>query len=79
MSGLIVFALLAGVLGLVFASQATIGTALVGFGCLLAILARITQAHYHQCDRHPAPPPARAFFHPAPQATWSPAPPEPDP
>ena len=53
MPGLIVLALLAGFLGLVFASQATIGVGLVGFGCLLAILARIRQADVHHRELHP--------------------------
>ena len=38
-----------------FASQATIGVAIVGFGCLLAILARIRQADVHHRERHPSP------------------------
>src|SRR5262245_14512284 len=40
-------AVLAGLLGLLMASQATMVTAIFGFGCLLAILARIAQAHEH--------------------------------
>jgi hypothetical protein len=37
------------VLGLVLASQATMGVAAIAFACLLAILARITQ--FHETDR----------------------------
>jgi hypothetical protein len=41
---LVVFAVLFGLGGLVFASQATAGVAAIAVGCLLAILARIVQA-----------------------------------
>lgn len=42
-----VIAFLIGIAGLYDASQATFGAALVGFACLLAILARIHQADAH--------------------------------
>jgi hypothetical protein len=45
---LIVLAVCAGVVGLFMASQATVGVAFVGVGCLLAILARIAQAGQYQ-------------------------------
>lgn len=44
---LVVVALLAGVIGLLFMSQATTGVGLICFACLLAILARMAQAHEH--------------------------------
>jgi hypothetical protein len=44
---LVVLALLFGLGGLVFASEATAGVAAIAFGCLLAILARIEQAGRH--------------------------------
>lgn len=45
---LMVIAVLCGLGGLVFASQATLGLALIGFGCLLLLLARMEQAYrYH--------------------------------
>jgi len=44
---LIVFAVLFGLGGLVFASEATSGVAVIAFGCLLAIFARIAQAGRH--------------------------------
>jgi hypothetical protein len=56
MNVLIVFAVLAGAAGLLFLSQATTGVGLIGFGCLLAILARIAQAAGHQEHCTPAPP-----------------------
>jgi hypothetical protein len=62
MPGLIVLALLAGVLGVVFASQATMGVAFVGFGCLCAILARLRQADIHHHALHDAPPAVWALF-----------------
>lgn len=48
MPGLILLALIAGFFGVVFASQATVGVALVGVACLFAILARMRQAHVYQ-------------------------------
>lgn len=60
MPALIVLAVLAGGLGLLLASQATVGVAVVGFGCLLAILARIVQADHHHKVAHPPPPLIRA-------------------
>lgn len=46
---LVLVAALAGVVGLLFSSQATSGVAIVAFACLLAIFARIAQAaHQHQ-------------------------------
>jgi hypothetical protein len=41
---LIVLAVLAGLGGLSMASQATFGVAVIAFGCLLAICARLAQA-----------------------------------
>jgi hypothetical protein len=58
MNVLIVFAVLAGVAGLLFMSQATTGVGLIAFGCLLAILGRIAQAADHQKQRTPTPPPS---------------------
>ena len=55
MTGLIVLAVLASILGLVLASQATLGVAFVAMGCLFAILARIQQAHMYHRELHPAP------------------------
>ncbi len=42
--GLVVVALLVGAFGVIASSQATVGVALVGFACLLAVVARIAQA-----------------------------------
>ena len=42
---LVVVAILAGGAGVMSLSQATLGVGLVAAGCLLAICARITQAH----------------------------------
>jgi hypothetical protein len=44
---LVGLALVAGVAGLLFASQATSGAALVALGCLFGVLARVTQADKH--------------------------------
>lgn len=78
MPGLIVLALIAGFFGVVFASQATIGVALVGIGCIFAILARIRQAQYYELGRQL--PPAWALFPTMPSAPseaqwvpWTPA------
>ena len=49
---LIVFALLAGVAGGCYLNQATLGVGLIGGGCLLAILARIAQAHNQHLARY---------------------------
>lgn len=56
MPALVILAILAGLLGLALASQATLGVALIGAGCLLAILARIAQANEHHFLLHPRPP-----------------------
>jgi len=46
---LICLAILVGVFGVFLASQASAGAAIVGFACLLGILARIAQAaEYHK-------------------------------
>lgn len=50
MAWLIALALLAGGVGIMFASEATFGVAAVAVGCLLAILARIAQAASHRSD-----------------------------
>lgn len=42
-----VIAALFGVVGLIEASQATFGVALIGFACLVGILARLDQAERH--------------------------------
>ncbi len=47
---LVLAAVLIGLLGLLFASQATGGAAVVGFACLLGIWARIWQAAVHHRD-----------------------------
>jgi hypothetical protein len=52
---LAVVSLLVALLGLLFASQATIGVALVCFGCLLAIYARLAQAHVYHRELHADP------------------------
>lgn len=51
--------ILVGLFGIAASSEATFGVALVGFACLLGILARIAQAaHYqHPGPKAPAPPP----------------------
>jgi hypothetical protein len=41
---LILCALGFGLVGLLFLSNATSGVGMIGFGCLLAVLARVTQA-----------------------------------
>src|SRR5262245_30310372 len=45
----------AAVLGLLLASQATQGVALIAFGCFLGILSRLAQAHAHHVRAFPAP------------------------
>lgn len=45
---LVILALLAGAVGLLFTSQATMGVAIVGFACLLGIVARIVQSADHR-------------------------------
>ena len=40
-------ALLIGLIGMVFASQATLGVAIIGFACRIAIVARLLQASAH--------------------------------
>jgi len=44
MAALVVLAIVAGLAGLVFTSAATSGVALIAWGCLFGILARIAQA-----------------------------------
>lgn len=44
---LIFCAVTGGLLGLLFASQATLGAAMVGYAVLLAVLARLAQANAH--------------------------------
>lgn len=41
---LVVVAVIAGLIGLLFSSEATAGVAIISFACLLAIFARISQA-----------------------------------
>lgn len=62
MPGLIVLALIAGFFGVIFASQATVGVALVGIACLFAILARMRQAHVYRYDLDQAIPPVWAML-----------------
>ena len=45
-----VIAALVGLAGLLFASEVTLGVAIVGFSCLLGILIRIAQAERHQAE-----------------------------
>jgi succinate-acetate transporter protein len=47
---LILFSLLAIVFGILSMSQATMGAAIVGVGCFLGILARISQAYEHHAE-----------------------------
>jgi len=47
---LLLLAILIGLAGLLFASQASIGAAIVGFACLLGIWARIWQAAVHHSE-----------------------------
>lgn len=42
-----IFATLAGLLGVFYLSQATVGVGVIALGCLLGILARIIQAAEH--------------------------------
>lgn len=51
MGVLVIVALIFGAIGLLLSSQATIGIAIVGLGCLSAVLARIAQAAYYRTDR----------------------------
>jgi len=51
---LVILAVIAGFLGLLMASQATVGVAVGGFGCMLAILARIAEAHEQHRYAHRA-------------------------
>lgn len=49
---LVIAAILLGCVGALFLSQATTGVGIIAFACLLAILARITQASdHHQAQR----------------------------
>lgn len=48
---LIMGALLCGLIGLVFLSEATAGVGIIALGCLTAILARIAQASHHESLR----------------------------
>lgn len=50
---LVVLSVVVGVSGVALASQASAGAALVGLGCLFAILARIAQAGMHHRVEHP--------------------------
>lgn len=43
-------ALLIGFAGLMLASQASAGAAVVGFGCIVAVCARLAQASAHQSE-----------------------------
>jgi hypothetical protein len=52
---LIIFSIPIGLIGLLFASQATAGPTIVGFACLLAIYARCAQAEQHQKERKEPP------------------------
>lgn len=47
---LLLIAVVAGGVGLLLSSQASLGVSVVGFGCLLAIWARIAQAAGHHRD-----------------------------
>lgn len=47
-AALVLLAIVLGVAGVAFSSQATIGSSLVAFACLLAIMARIAQAGSHR-------------------------------
>lgn len=44
MAALVVLALLGGIMGFMFLSQATTGVGIIAFACLIAILARVAQA-----------------------------------
>jgi membrane protein implicated in regulation of membrane protease activity len=57
---LIVAALIAGLLGILQLTQATAGVGFLAGACLLAILARIAQAHIHHqaVETQPQPEPA---------------------
>jgi hypothetical protein len=44
MAILLVFALLGGIVGFMFLSNATTGVGIIAFSCLIAILARVAQA-----------------------------------
>ena len=44
MAALVVLALLAGIVGFMFLSQATTGVGIIALACLVAILARVVQA-----------------------------------
>jgi len=61
-SHLMLASLLVALIGLFFASQATLGVALVGCACLLAMYARLVQADDHARrtahDETPTPAPA---------------------
>jgi hypothetical protein len=48
MAALLVIALLGGIVGFMFLSQATTGVGIIAFSCLIAILARVAQA----ADQH---------------------------
>lgn len=50
MSGLAIFAIIIGVIGFFFLSNATTGTGIICFGCLLAIIARMNQADKHHAE-----------------------------
>jgi hypothetical protein len=58
-----ILAVLAGLFGLISLSQATLGVGVIGFGCLLAILARLAQAeaHHKATNRSDSSPQARSI------------------
>jgi hypothetical protein len=49
---LLMFSMIIGVIGLLFASQATAGPTIVAFACLLAIYARCAQADQQHKERN---------------------------
>lgn len=51
MTLLVIIALVAALAGLLLASQATAGVAVVGVGCIMAIFARMAQASVHHEQR----------------------------
>ena len=53
---LIVLSLFVAFFGLLTLSNATLGVGVMAGACLLAILARIAQAHQHHRELHPAKP-----------------------
>ena len=47
---LVMIAVLAGAVGLLLTSEATLGVAIIALGCLAGILARLAQAAWHRND-----------------------------